>query len=148
MISDQWEYRYRAARADRPRDDGDDGDTVLMLLDQGLNGRAEEQIRLAGVLAPERKQFGGAEAAMFTAEVFGEVEERFRAARRRWPFVVVTELSHGRREVSEGRSFVRYVGHVWARDTGEYLNDTIAAFLNTHPEWGKGVSAKAARENG
>lgn len=147
MISDQWEYRYRAARSDKPRENGDDGDTVLMLLDQGLNGRAEEPIRLAGVFAPERKQHGGAEAAMFTAEVFAEVEERFRAAGRRWPFVVVTELARGA-EAAETRTFARYVGHVWARDTGENLNRTIAEFLATHPEWGKGISAKAARENG
>jgi hypothetical protein len=148
MIADQWEYRYRAARSDKPRDETDDGDTILMLMDQGLNGRAEEQMRLAGVFAPERRQHGGAETAAFAAEVFGEVEERFRASGRRWPFIVVTELSHGRREVSEGRTFVRYVGHIWARDTGEYLNEAIADFLSLHPEWGKGTSAKAARENG
>ncbi len=148
MIADQWEYRYRAARSDKPREVQDDGDTVLMLLDQGLNGRAEEPLRLADVFAPERKQHGGEETAAFAAEVFGEVEERFRAAGRRWPFVVVTEMVQGRHEASEGRSFVRYVAHVWARDTGEYLNEAIADFLSLHPEWGKGVSAKAARENG
>lgn len=148
MISDSWEYRYRAARSDKPREIGDDGDTVLLLIDQGLNGRAEEAVRLAGVWAPERRQFGGAEAAMHTGMVFEEVEERFRAAQRRWPFIVVTEQVKGRHEVAESRSFVRYAGHVWARDTGEYLNETIAAFLAQHPEWGKGISASAAHENG
>ena len=148
MIPDAWEYRYRAARADKPRDSADDGDTVLMLLDQGLNGRAEEPIRLAGVFAPERRQHGGAEAGTFTAMVFAEVEERFRAAGRRWPFIVVTELVHGRAEVTEGRTFARYVGHVWARDTGESINLQIAEFLAQHPEWSKGVGAKEARDNG
>lgn len=148
MLPDTWEYRYRAARSDKPREDGDDGDTVLMLLDLGMCARSEEAIRLHGVFAPERKQFGGAEVSMFTAEVFGEVEERFRAGRRRWPFVVQTERVAGRYEAGEVRSFVRYVGHVWARDTGEYLNDTIAQFIASHPEWGRGTGAKAAYENG
>jgi hypothetical protein len=148
VIADQWEYRYRAARSDKPRDTGDDGDTVLMLLDQGLNGRAEEPLRLAGVFAPERRQHGGQEAAMFLDEVFGEVEDRFRAGNRRWPFVVVTEMIAGKHEASEGRTFARFAAHVWARDTGENLNLVIADFLALHPEWGKGVSAKAARDNG
>lgn len=144
MIPDVWEYRYRAARSDKPRDLGDDGDTVLMLLDQGLNGRAEEPLRLVGVFAPERRQHGGAEAAGFADMVFDEVEERFRGAKRRWPFVVVTELVHGKYEVTEGRTFVRYVAHVYARDTGEYLNRTISDFLALHPEWGGGTGAAAA----
>jgi endonuclease YncB( thermonuclease family) len=148
VISDQWEYRYRAARSDKPRSTGDDGDTILMLLDQGLNGRAEEPLRLAGVFAPERRQHGGAEAAFFTDELFGEVEERFRAARRRWPFIVVTEMMTSKVEATEARSFARYAAHVWARDTGEYLNQQIADFLASHPEWGHGTGAKAARDNG
>jgi len=145
MIPDTWEYRYRAARSDKPRTP-DDGDTIVMLLDQGLNGRAEEPIRLAGVFAPERRQHGGQEAAFFANEVFAEVEERFTAAGRRWPFIVVTELNKGR-EVGETRTFARYVGHVWARDTGENLNLMISEFLATHPEWGKGTAA-AAKANG
>jgi len=148
MIADTWDYRYRAARSDKPRELADDGDTILMLLDLGMNARSEEAIRLVGVFAPERKQFGGAEVAMFTAEVFSEVEERFTATRRRWPFVVATEKVNGRYEAGEARSFVRYVGHVWARDTGEYLNDVITQFIASHPEWGHGTGAKAAAENG
>lgn len=147
MIPDTWEYRYRAARSDKPRDAGDDGDTVLMLLDQGLNGRAEEPIRLAGVWAPERRQHGGEEAAAHLALVFEEVEERFRAANRRWPFIVVTELIKGRHEVAEGRTFARYAAHIWARDTGDYLNAVLATFLALHPEWGKGT-ASSAKANG
>lgn len=143
MIPDTWEYRYRAMRSDKPRETGDDGDTVLMLLDQGLGGRAEEPIRLAGVFAPERKQHGGAEAGTFTAMVFAEVEERFRAAGRRWPFIVITEPLKGKHEAGETRTFARYVGHVWARDTGENLNLTIAEFLGQHPEWGKGTAGEA-----
>lgn len=148
MSIDDWEYRYRAMRSDRPRTDGDDGDTVLFLLDQGMRGRREEPLRLAGVWAPERRKFGGAEAGAFLGLVFAEVEERFRAKRRRWPFIVVTELTHGKYETAERQTIDRYVGHVWARDTGEYLNQTIADFLAQHPEWGKGIGAKAAQENG
>jgi hypothetical protein len=52
-------------------------------------------------------------------------------------------------EPSKRRTFVRYVGTVYARDTGECLNEVIAAFVAQHPEWGRGTgSAAAAHANG
>lgn len=144
-----WEFPpYRARLSDKPRDKGNDGDTVLMILDQGMNNFAEEPIRLAGVLAPESHQNGGAEVSQFTALVFDEVAERATAHRQRWPYLVVTEPVHGL-EDSQRRTFVRWVGTVYARDTGECLNRAIADFINAHAEWGHGTgSAKAAYENG
>lgn len=143
----RWEYRYRGARSDKPRERGDDGDTVLMLLDRGMGDRGEESIRLAGVWAPEMSEFGGEEAAHLTDLVLDEVAERFTAAGLRWPFEVKTEPIR-RSDEGERRSFTRYAGHLWARDTGEYLNATIAALIKAHPEWGGGIGAKAARDNG
>lgn len=144
-----WEFPpYRAKLSDKPRKDGDDGDTVLMVLDQGLNGHAEEAIRLAGVFAPEARQNGGPEVAGFVRLVLDEVVERATAHRVRWPFLVVTEKVAGVEE-SQRRSFVRYAGTVFARDTGECLNATIADFIAAHPEWGRGTgTAKAAHANG
>lgn len=144
-----WEFPpYRARFSDRPRKSGDDGDTVLMVLDQGFNNFAEEPIRLAGVTAPESHENGGPEAAVFTRMVFDEVAERATAHRQRWPFLVITEPVGGV-ESSQRRSFVRYVGSVFALDTGECLNRTIAEFLAAHSEWGKGTgTAKQAYENG
>lgn len=144
-----WEFPpYRAKLSDKPRTSGDDGDTVLMVIDQGLNGHQEEPIRLAGVFGAESWQNGGPEVARFTALVFDEVVERATAHRQRWPFLVITEPVHGL-EDSQRRTFARYAGTVYARDTGECLNATIAAFVKAHPEWGPGTgSAKDAHANG
>jgi hypothetical protein len=144
-----WEFPpYRARLSDKPRKKGDDGDTVLMILDQGLNNFAEEPIRLAGVWAPESRQNGGPEVATFTQLVFDEVVERATAHHQRWCFLVITEPVMGI-ESSQERSFVRWVGSVYALDTGECLNTTIAQFVAAHPEWGHGTgSAKDAHQNG
>lgn len=136
-----WEFPpMRARLSDKPRKDGDDGDTVLMILDQGLGGHQEEAIRLEGVFAPERKQPGGREASAFTAMALAEVVERATAHGQRWPFVVKTVKVAGA-ESSQRRSLVRYIGSVYAMDTGECLNDEIAAYVAAHPEWGRGIGA-------
>jgi hypothetical protein len=104
-----WEFPpYRAKLSDKPREHGDDGDTVLMVLDQGLSSHHEEAVRLAGVWAPERRQNGGPEVAAFVALVFGEVVERATAHRERWPFMVKTDKVNGL-EPSERRTFVQHI---------------------------------------
>jgi hypothetical protein len=45
-------YDYPAKRSDKFRDTGDDGDTLLFWLSEGLNDAAEEPIRLAGGSLP------------------------------------------------------------------------------------------------
>jgi hypothetical protein len=138
-----WEFPpMRARLSDRPRKkgEGDDGDTVLMVLDQGLNGHQEEAVRLAGVFAPESHEAGGKEMAKFTAMALAEVVERATAHQQRWPFVVFTEKVAGA-ESSQRRSFVRWVGTVYAMDTGECVNEEIAAYVAAHPEWGRGIGA-------
>lgn len=142
-----WEYTFRATRSDKPRKVGDDGDTVLLLVDRGMNDRTEEPIRLVDVWAPERKDFGGAEAAKLVDLVLNEVTERFTAKGLRWPFVLRTEKVRGSDE-DVRRSFARWLGVLYARDTGACLNDEIIALIALHPEWSGGIGAKAARDNG
>jgi hypothetical protein len=132
-----WEYRAR--RSDKARaGKGDDGDTVLMILDLGMGVFTEEPIRLAGCFAPETSQMGGKESAKFLALTMEEVEERAAARHARWPFVVRTEPNTSP-EPDERRSFVRYVGAIYALDTSEFINGDVIAFLASHPEWGGGI---------
>jgi len=131
-------WDYRARRSDKRRDPGDDGDTVLMVVDLGMGVHTEVSIRLAGCFAPELRQPGGKESAKFLALAMEEAEERARARKTRWPFVVVTE-PNDHPEPDERRSFVRYVGTLYAADTGENINAEVIAFLAANPQWGRGI---------
>lgn len=143
-----WDFPpYRAKLSDKPRKAGNDGDTLLMVLDQGLGSHQEEAIRLEGVFAPESRQPGGSETAAFVRIVLDEIIERATAHRQRWPFVVKTDKVGGT-ETHERRSLVRYIGTVYAIDTGECVNDTIIAFIASHPEWGGGTGGKPPAEDG
>src|SRR4051794_31759865 len=123
-------YDYPAKRSDKFRDKGDDGDTILFWLSEGLNDAAEEPIRMAGVTAPESYQVGGKESAAQLRLICEEIEERARARRRRWAFMVFTNPNKSA-EPDERRSFVRWEGTVWAFDadvTGETsVNEQMAA---------------------
>lgn len=139
-----WEYRAR--RSDRVRTGkGDDGDTVLMILDLGMGVFTEEPIRLAGCFAPETSQMGGRESAKFLDLTLSEIEERAAARRARWPFVVRTEPNSSP-EPDERRSFVRYVGYLLSADLGENVNIEMSDFLAAHPEWGGGTGAGAVED--
>lgn len=128
----------RAKRSDKVRPRGDDGDTVLLISDLGRGIFDEAPIRLKGCWAPERGQAGYAEAAKFLDLVMTEVEERARAHKIRWPFVVVTEKNTSP-EPDERRSLVRFIGEIFAADTGESINAEVIAFLASHPEWSRGA---------
>jgi hypothetical protein len=108
-------YDYPAKRSDKFRDKGDDGDTILFWMDEGLNDAAEEPIRLAGVTAPESYQLGGRESAAMLDMICKEVEDRARAKRIRWAFMVYTHPNAAPEPV-ERRSFARWEGMVWAFD--------------------------------
>lgn len=133
----------RARRSDKRRTGkGDDGDTVLLVSDLGRGVFDEAPIRLKGCFAPESNKPGGKEAAKFLALTLDDIEERAAAHHARWPFIVVTEKNTSP-EPDEVRSFVRYIGVLFAADTGECVNDQVIAFLNSHPEWGGGIGSAA-----
>jgi hypothetical protein len=132
-------WQYRAKRSDKPRTGkGDDGDTVLMILDLGMGVFTEEPIRLKACFAPETNQPGGKETAMFLRLTLEEIEERAVGRHARWPFVIATE-PNSNPEPDEIRSFVRYVGTVYAIDNGENVNAAVVDFLASHPEWAGGT---------
>jgi hypothetical protein len=137
-------YDYRAKLSDKIRDKGDDGDTILMVLDLGLSHWAEESIRLAGGTAPESYQPGGKESAQQLRLILDEAVDNAHARKLRWPFVVQTQPNTNP-EPDERRSFVRYIGTVWTFDAfytagpAESVNDQMRAFLAAHPEWGPGI---------
>lgn len=136
-------YDYRAKLSDKIRTKGDDGDTILFWLDQGLNDAAEEPIRLIDVKAPESYQAGGLESAQMLRSMLDEVIDRAQSRRLRWPFMVFTQPNTNP-EPDERRSFVRWAGTVYAFDataTGEpSINEQMAEFLASHPEWGNGIT--------
>lgn len=139
-------WDYRARRSDKPRTGkGDDGDTILMVIDLGMGTFAEEPIRLKGCFAPETGQPGGKEAARFLALALEEIEEGATARKARWPFLVVTE-PNASPEPDERRSFVRYIGTLFAMDTGENINAAVIHFLAGHPEWGGGTGGDPAED--
>jgi hypothetical protein len=136
----------RAKRSDKRRTGkGDDGDTVLLISDLGRGVFDEAPIRLKGCFAPESSHPGGKESAKFLDLTLDDIEERATAHGHRWPFVVITEKNTNP-EPDEVRSFVRYVGVLYAADTGECVNDQVAAFLAQHPEWGGGIGSLAAED--
>lgn len=136
----------RARRSDKRRTGkGDDGDTVLLISDMGRGIFDEASIRLKGVFAPESNKPGGKETAKFLDMVLDDIEERAAARHARWPFIVVTEKNTNP-EPDEVRTFVRYVGTLYAADTAECVNDQVAAFLAQHPEWGGGTGGSAAED--
>jgi hypothetical protein len=121
-----WEYRAAIVRIH-------DGDTLFLLIDQGLHGRQEEPIRLEHVSAPELSDPGGVETLAYVREWC----DRLRAGLR-WPLLVNT-VPNTNPEPDERRTFVRFLGTI--RDIAAFrnLNDDVRAFLATHPEWGSGM---------
>lgn len=121
-----WEYRAVLLRIV-------DGDSAVLLFDQGLGGRQEEEVRLIGVSAPERPDPGGPESREFTARWFLNCSPILR-----WPLMVRT-VPNTSREPNERRTFVRYLAEVTdAVDQDRCLNAELAAWLAQHPEWGHG----------
>lgn len=91
-----------------------DGDTMYVLIDQGLNNYAYESIRLKGVFAPEL--FSGTDrvagaAAKAQLEVICPVGTKL---------LVYTE--------QDRMTFGRYVGMLMMQD-GSYVNDAMSQWL-------------------
>jgi len=111
-----------------------DGDTLRLECDVGFYVRAEIDVRLKDVWAPELSQSGGQETRTWVAEWL-EANTQV----KRWPIWVQTEINT-LSEPTEVRSFVRYVGTVRAIDGPlTTLNDAVNSYLARHPEWTKGT---------
>jgi hypothetical protein len=123
-------WNYRAAVLDVL-----DGDTVRALIDTGLHGRQQEDLRLKDVWAPEKRQTGGPETTEFVRGWLAACD-----VRRRWPIEVDTEPNTNP-EPDEQRSFVRYIAEVRNIATGQSLNEAVRGFLTAHPGWGGGVGS-------
>lgn len=93
-----------------------DGDTIVVDVDLGMRVRTEVSLRLAGVNTPELHG-----ATLAAAVIARGVTTSWLAALAgpRWPLLVHTQR--------DGQSFNRYVAEVRSVDTGESLNDVLAA---------------------
>jgi len=122
-----WDYRAKCKRVL-------DGDTLILLIDQGLSSRQQESIRLLNVSAPEMSQPGGIDTRLFVMNWL----EHWNLSLLEWPLYVVTEKNTNI-EPDEKRTFTRYVAKVYDINKKSCLNDDINAFLASHPEWGSGM---------
>lgn len=120
-----WTYRARLLSIH-------DGDTISALLDLGLGMRAEVDLRLVNVSAPELSQAGGRESLAFVAEWVECLPTGYD-----WPLIVQT-VKTSTREPGERRSFTRYLAHVYEVGMARCLNVDAAKFLAEHPEWPPG----------
>jgi hypothetical protein len=114
-----------------------DGDSFWVLADLGFNCRAQVELRLDGVHAPELAQPGGHETTEF---VNGWLTANTRPRARVWP-LWISVVQTATTEPGMRQSFTRYVATVWPfdrREPGQSLNDLVNAFLTGHPEWPHG----------
>lgn len=122
MIDPDAIWIYRATTV--PAYDGHaayDGDTIRLLIDQGLNSRHEENVRLLGVDTPELNSKDPAERERAQAARLFVIEWLERAATEtgdRWPLFIRTHRDR--------RSFTRWLVEVWDRE-GRNLGDDIVA---------------------
>lgn len=99
-----WAYRARVERVV-------DGDTLQIVIDQGLNTHRAERIRLLGVNTPEMRgpsRPAGLAAAGYVTSWLGLVP-----ADDEWPLIVQT---------AKGDAFGRWLARVWRRHDGRELN--------------------------
>jgi hypothetical protein len=131
-----WDYRAQLIEVE-------DGDTIRVLLDNGLGSRQEESIRLKGVWAPDEGQPGREETK---AECIRLIETNSFPSLK-WPLHIWTE-KNTKIEPTEKRSFTRYIGTVrfFGLDAPDHtLNNLVANFLVLHPEYPGGIGAPSAK---
>lgn len=144
---------YRGFRASLTR--GHDGDSFWVLADTGFGQRAEPELRLADVHAPElvamrlppRRQPGSREAREFVAGWIDRL--RWKTPARRWYLSVGVAMTTTV-EPDERTTFRRYVAVVFAYESWPLpwvtpmptvdvsLNHDVAVWLAGHPEWPAG----------
>lgn len=113
-----------------------------MLVDTGFSQRAEPELRLRDVYAPEIHETGGLQVTEYVNGWLTSVQE---GAKRKWPFWISVEMTTTY-EPEMRMTFVRYVATVWkfedqSRGWGFSLNSAVNNFLADHPEWGGGVGS-------
>lgn len=112
-----WTYRASLIRVS-------DGDTVRLLVDLGFLVRAQVDVRLLNVWAPEMNQPGGQEARNFTEIWFGAQW----VLNKVWPVMVTTQVTTAT-EPTQRVSFTRYIGEIWPIGGGESLNERLRTYL-------------------
>lgn len=128
-------YTYRA----RPLwDRGYDGDTLWVTWDMGHRVHADVQIRLEGVFAPERREPGSWQAALFLRDWVEAVTRDWPT----WPLHVrsvrqATKITDQRD--GEVVTFTRYVGRVFDPPEQVCLNTALSRYLEANPQWGRGT---------
>lgn len=108
MPAPRWLFRARAERVV-------DGDTLDIVLDQGLRTTRAERIRLLGMDCPEvhgATQADGDAATTYTRQWLPI------SAPGTWPLVV---------ETAKGDAFGRWLARVWRVADGRCLNDDLMA---------------------
>ena len=103
-----WAYRARIVRVI-------DGDTLDVVIDQGLHTHRTERLRLLGVNTPERKgetRKAGDAARLFVVDWLSWLEGM------EWPLTVQTAKSD---------AFGRYLARIWRTTDGRCLNDDLLA---------------------
>jgi hypothetical protein len=131
-----------------------DGDSFWVLCDTGFSGRAEPELRLLDVHAPElramrlppRGQPGGGETTSFVSDWMTVAEAQAWRDGVRWYLWVETVMTKVA-EPTERQSFTRYLATVWRiadhpalgpADPVLSLNHQITTFLSGHPDWPPG----------
>lgn len=122
-----WDYRAKCLRVI-------DGDTLVLLIDQGLSSRQQESIRLLDVSSPELRDLGGLETRKFLMDWL----DHWNLTLLEWPLYIITSKT-STVEPEEKRTFTRYLGKIWDINKKSCLNEEINAFLAGHPEWGRGM---------
>jgi endonuclease YncB( thermonuclease family) len=117
-----------------------DGDSFWMMCDTGFGQRAEPELRLSGVHAPEIHplQPGGLETLDYVNGWLAAANSTTPA--RRWPFWVEVQMTTTF-EPQMNESFTRYVAVVYPFDRRNYadsLNAAVNAFVVAHPDWPTG----------
>jgi hypothetical protein len=116
-----------------------DGDSFFVLFDTGFSGRAEVELRLKDVHAPELGTPGGRETTDYVNWWLGKAAQ---ASGRKWPLWADVEMTTTY-EPDMRMTFTRYVATVYQfeerKDGWPYsLNAEVTVFLASHPEWGGG----------
>lgn len=128
-----------------------DGDSFWVMTDGGFNGRAEPELRLLDVSAPEvggpkQLQPGGQETTDYINGLLDAATARNPV--RRWSLWVETVLTRTP-EPDQKTTLERYLATVWAYDdAGPWIpgmspvvasvNAQVNAFLAGHPDWPTG----------